>query len=515
MSEPEPVSLHDERDAVPGLVDVRTGLVPIQFDVACADDVATRLGIIGRTEDVAVSSGGNRLAIAGFNANLIAIVDFEVSLQARAGVALNSVEFVRSPELSRPHGVSFLDEEHLLVANRESELLLVHVGARGGSNCQAPPTKVLVDGNARVPVRTPGSVVVRHITNVLSEVMVCNNYAHDVTRYVLDRSDGWRVVDAERLLAAGLDIPDGIAVSSSGDWIAISNHNRNSVYLYRYDEHLRPESPPDGILTGPNYPHGLRFAADDRWLLVADAGLPYVHAFEAGDGDWTGERGPAATTRVMDDASFNRARYNPQEGGVKGLTVAGKDMVVVTSECQPLGFFTLESIVGEPMVRRIHRDGDVRGTRGRTADASTQTVARLVRRAEQVTADLLAEQERTEQLTDAVNDLTAQISQLGEQLVAVEARAVEARAVEDERAKAVQAEAQRATEALDGAEVRYAEARADSIAASAHVGHLDAVVEDLQAQVDLLRSSTSWRVTAPLRWLSGITSGSRRHVEGR
>ena len=118
---------------------------------------------------------------------------------------------------------------------------------------------------------------------------------------------------------------------------------------------LGPTSEPDGILVGPNYPHGLAFAADDRCLLVADAGLPYLHAYEAPDGDWSGRRSPVATTRVMDDDSFNAARYNPQEGGPKGLAVTAADMVIVTSERQPLGFFALRDIVGHDIPPWIHR----------------------------------------------------------------------------------------------------------------------------------------------------------------
>jgi hypothetical protein len=181
------------------------------------------------------------------------------------------------------------------------------------------------------------------IDDDLLEVMVCNNYAHDVTRHVLDRSRGWEVVDGEVLLRRGLSVPDGIAVERRGAWLAVSNHLKNQVYLYRYDEDLGPDSEPVGILTGPNFAHGLAFTPDGRHLIVADAGLPYLLGYTADDGDWSGERSPSKITRIMDDDTFNRGRYNPQEGGPKGLAVTAS-AVIVTSEFQT-ACFGLDDIV--------------------------------------------------------------------------------------------------------------------------------------------------------------------------
>jgi hypothetical protein len=48
----------------------------------------------------------------------------------------------------------------------------------------------------------------------------------------------------------------------------------------------------------------------------------------------------------MDDAAFERGRYNPEEGGPKGLDVdAGSRVLVVTSECQPLAFFDVRALL--------------------------------------------------------------------------------------------------------------------------------------------------------------------------
>jgi hypothetical protein len=49
----------------------------------------------------------------------------------------------------------------------------------------------------------------------------------------------------------------------------------------------------------------------------------------------------------MDGATFRRGRYNPFEGGPKGLDIdAGGNVLVVTSEFQPLAFFGLSTMLG-------------------------------------------------------------------------------------------------------------------------------------------------------------------------
>jgi DNA-binding beta-propeller fold protein YncE len=313
--------------------------------VMAAPEVAAAIAAIGRTEDVALSPSGSTLALAAFNADALALVSFEQRLlDARPAIVVHSCTLVRVEGMHYPHGVAFLSDDTLVVANRHSELLLIDVDA-GGDEMRVAG-RVLVDGSHLVPVRWPGSAAVHPIGDDLAEIVVCNNYAHDVTRYLLDGRAGWSVIDAEVLLSAGLEIPDGVASTRSGDWIAISNHNHHCVNLYRVTDDLGPASAPDGTLQHVNYPHGLRFTDGGRTLFVADAGLPYVHRYDSPDGDWSGARKPTATRRVMSDETFGLGRYNPQEGGPKGLAVVD-GLVVVTSEFQPLAFIDCDEPVGD------------------------------------------------------------------------------------------------------------------------------------------------------------------------
>jgi hypothetical protein len=84
----------------------------------------------------------------------------------------------------------------------------------------------------------------------------------------------------------------------------------------------------------------LRFSADGRHLFVADAGAPYLHIYTQDPDQWRGVRHPVATVRIMDEAVFQRGRCNPENGGPKGLDIdTCSNILVVTSECQPLAFF--------------------------------------------------------------------------------------------------------------------------------------------------------------------------------
>ena len=146
-------------------------------------------------------------------------------------------------------------------------------------------------------------------------MLACHNLAHMVTRHKLDASGA--LVGGDVLLRKWLDIPDGLALSHDGRWLAVSNHNTHGVFLYDYSD-LGEDADPVGVLRGVNYPHGVRFGADDSCLVVADGGAPHVHVFPASGAGWAGVAYPAATITVMDDDTFARGRHNPREGGPEG-----------------------------------------------------------------------------------------------------------------------------------------------------------------------------------------------------
>lgn len=333
---------------VPGLqeIDVSTdmdrsrGLEPEPIELVASDAVRDTLGALGRTEDVRLSPGGKRLAIACYALDRIAVADVVLD---SSQVRIERLELLSSPALGEPHGVDFVDEDTIVVAGRQGGLGVFRLPAPDAAP-EAWRVTPLHTVEAREPVDAPGSVVVRRVAAGRDELLVCVNWAHEVRRYTLDAGG---ISPGEIAVRRWLDVPDGVAVSADGAWTAVSNHYTHSVLVYD-SATLGDTTEPVAVLRGATYPHGLRFAADDRRLLVADAGAPYVHVFAA-EGSWQGASYPASTIRVMDDETFERARHNPQEGGPKGIDLDPRaKLLIVTSESTPLAFFDVAGAVDHP-----------------------------------------------------------------------------------------------------------------------------------------------------------------------
>ena len=283
-----------------------------------------------------------------FAKNKVLVVEVEiVASSAGQRVELTDWLEVRSSGLRAPHGLSFIDDETIVVANRFGMTPIVRVPLGGAGGRRIPVTPLLyIRGSALHRLQSPGSVCVFPIEDGLYEVLICENYVHCVTRHILDGRDAFRVRSNEVLLRKGLSIPDGVAINSDGRWISVSNHNSHSVLLFEKTPRLNRRSEPVGILSGVDYPHGVFFSPDDRFVVVADAGTPYMRVY-AKDGDsWQGLRYPVKSVRVMDDETFLRGRTNPEEGGPKGIDVdRDANVLVMTTTEHPLAFYDVPRLL--------------------------------------------------------------------------------------------------------------------------------------------------------------------------
>jgi hypothetical protein len=323
-------------------------LDPLPF--AATEDVRSALARIGRTEDVAFSPDERRLAIAGFHAGTCLVFDIEMRFSGgRKSVALSRPFEFTSPDLKNPHGLAFIDSKTLVVADRAAEKVSVFAIPPRGS-CESGITLDArpVDGDGALSALTmPGSVAVLPRSFGSYDIFVCSNDANTVTRHRLRGKAHPRVIRNDLLAKATLDIPDGVAISPSRRWIAVSSHKTRSVQMFRNTPRPDPRALPEGILHDAGYPHGVRFTNDGRFVLVADAGGPVVYAYRCDTDDWRGVRLPVTTTQVMSEEVFQRGRINPEEGGPKGIAVdRGMNVLVTTCDCQPLAFFDLNAVLG-------------------------------------------------------------------------------------------------------------------------------------------------------------------------
>jgi hypothetical protein len=315
-----------------------------------SDGAKAALVSLGRTEDVQFSPDDRRLAIVGFKHNKVLILDIKIKT-AKGKILVLCEDWLEltSPSFNYPHGLFWIDNSTLIVANRGAEAPILKIPLKKPDNktVEILPVETIRQGHDGL--HSPGSVSVSKIGRDLYDVAICNNYAHNVSRHLLDERDNFSAKGSCRLLAKGLDVPDGISHSHSGEWLAVSNHNKNAVFMYKNDSSLDEESDPVGKLRGLSYPHGLRFSRDDRYIFVADAGAPIVHVFKMDYRGWSGKHFPVYELRVMDEETFKRGHINPKEGGPKGIDLTSDDRVLAVScEEEPIIFFDVRKMIDTP-----------------------------------------------------------------------------------------------------------------------------------------------------------------------
>lgn len=314
---------------------------------------------LGRSEDAVFSPDGSRLAIAAYNRSLLAIFDLadEAATAARGSAAgegdgpvrLTGCTIATNPSLSSPHGVEFVDDM-LVVANRHG-VVTIHPlppAADGLVECELPTTFV-IDLQDPFRMQYPGSVRARALGDGIHEVVVCNNYIQRLTRHYIDARERCSLRDEIMLTGGALHMPDGLAFSHDGRWLAIASPDIDAVLLYDFSGEFTPATAPITRLHGATHPHGLAFTPDDDYLLVADAGAPFVHTHSRGSGWGLGD-GMHTVTRVMNDDDYALFGGSPAEGGPKGLAIhPSGNLVALAAEAHSLRFFATDALLaGQP-----------------------------------------------------------------------------------------------------------------------------------------------------------------------
>src|SRR6185503_12473350 len=86
------------------------------------DHVRKIIATLGRTEDVKFSPNNCRLAVASFLKNQIAIFDLCISTSENVTkITITDAAEISSSYLVQPHGVDFIDDDKVIVANRKGD----------------------------------------------------------------------------------------------------------------------------------------------------------------------------------------------------------------------------------------------------------------------------------------------------------------------------------------------------------------------------------------------------------
>lgn len=319
-----------------------------QIGFEAPENVREVIASLGRTEDVRFSPSNRRLAVVGHFTHKIAVFDVAIDpLRNPKSIIITGVTEISSSDLKSPHGIDFIDDNRIIVANRGGEACIFQVPLRAMGHCELRPFAVLKFNE----ISSPGSVAVSRTERGSYEALICNDYVNKVTRHRFDVGEQCSIKDDTVLLKKWIQFPDGICVSSNREWIAVSNHDTHAIFLYKNDASLNALSAPDGVLRH-YYPHGLRFTSGDRLLAATSAGSPYVNLYEAPDSDWRGVRKPTLSLKVLTNEEYLRARISREDGGPKGIDISNTmDVLAMTCEQHPLAFFDLGAILKDASLR--------------------------------------------------------------------------------------------------------------------------------------------------------------------
>jgi WD40 repeat protein len=306
---------------------------------------------MGRTEDLKFSPDGRWMAIAAFTNNLIHL--FRISSCSEDDpfrIEIGNPLTIKSDALLNPHGIDFLSGDKIIAANRAGRMTLFEIPNQNssGSIIKQKPVAIF-KGSKKAKIGSPGSVACLQLEHNRYRIFCCNNYLHTITVHDIELGNRYRAREESTLIRRGLSIPDGISISPDRQWIAVSNHSTGTVLLYRMDSGLNPDTKPHHMLHGIVCPHGIRFSADGSTLYVIDSASPYLHIFKQQEGQWNTIQKPANSICMLDTETFERGRYNAQEGGLKGMDILHtRGLLAVTSEYCPLAFYDMDTLMQAP-----------------------------------------------------------------------------------------------------------------------------------------------------------------------
>ncbi len=316
-----------------------------------------------RTEDIRFSPSGRRLAVASTD-NCLLIYAVDLTMRP---IRIELEMELRSLSLLVPHGVEFLSEDKLVVANRNGNLSFFQISPlsdwHNWHRCLQiesifevqSPLFGLTDQKRMLRDRElfcgPGSV--RFFNNTL---YVSCNYLNTVSTFFC-QLDNEKLSVQEGIVIAhhGLEVIDGIALSQDGNLMALSDHDNHRVVIYRRTMN------PSELLGRPHfsiicsltdidmhYAHGLCFDRTGNALFVADAGGRYINVFK-NNGDWDMDMLKSSVKIIgVDLEAFNKTqdsvneKFRILEGGEKGLDIDPSGRIMVTTcNNQTIRFFEI------------------------------------------------------------------------------------------------------------------------------------------------------------------------------
>jgi hypothetical protein len=120
----------------------------MRLDYAAPPHVSEVIASLKRVEDIKFSPSNRRLALAASDSNRLAVLDIRIGAASDGpAITLPEVAEIASPCFAYPHGVDFIGEDIIVVANRDGDIAILELppGGRSGSY-DLQPVEVLRAG---------------------------------------------------------------------------------------------------------------------------------------------------------------------------------------------------------------------------------------------------------------------------------------------------------------------------------------------------------------------------------
>jgi hypothetical protein len=283
-----------------------------------------------RAEGIAYSSRGDVLAVATSEADTV----FLFRRKPDGQFETTPYSSISGPEskLAYPHDIAFTPSpggELMAVAQRGGAITFYQ---RDESRGTYGPTPVF---ELRGPAtRLSYSDALAFVPPDHGHLAVCNLQSNTVSFY--RRSAGpavrFELEPICELQHESIVQPDGLAFSRCGRWLAICNHGKHTVSIFRRRSRLfswgklRYGPRPVTVIKDPSlrFPHSAAFSPETDHLIVTNAGANYFSIYApTGHGRarrWS--QTPVAKTIVGADRVFKKINVaNKREGGPKGIAI--------------------------------------------------------------------------------------------------------------------------------------------------------------------------------------------------
>jgi len=320
---------------------------PIPFSASA--ETQALINSMGATEDLCINSDYSQLAVAGFCDHKIYLFSLEIQLQKGVPkVSIDNPQVITSDCFNEPHGLKFIQDRYLLVGNRRGAVNLLKLPQRlEGVTEYKLDTILTLEGDKHLSVNSPGSLDCHRVKDDLYRVFVCNNYTNVVTCHEIQICEDICLKKQGALIKQGLDLPDGIAIDPRQEWVATSNHNTGTAQLHKLDTSLSPLTEPSCVLQGMVCPHGLNFSQNSQQLFVTDSATQYLNIYQKPKKrGWPATMKPCKTIKVMNEETYQKGRFNIQEGGVKAIDFDhANGVAILTSTHTGLKFYLLDDLL--------------------------------------------------------------------------------------------------------------------------------------------------------------------------